>query len=43
MRKKYGNAREDTDGNITLRMRFAYPITKATYTHSDYVILIAFP
>ena len=25
------------------RMRFAYWVTKATNTHSEYVILIAFP
>jgi len=29
--------------HIALRMRFAYWIAKATDTHSEYVILIAFP
>ena len=32
-----------TDGNIARRMRFACWITEATNTHSEYVILIAFP
>ena len=32
MWKKYGRARQATDGNIILRMRFAYWITKATNT-----------
>jgi hypothetical protein len=32
-----------TDDNIIRRMRFACWITKATGTHSEYVILIAFP
>jgi hypothetical protein len=40
---KYGTARQATDDNIIQRMRFAYWITKATDTHSEYVILIAFP
>jgi hypothetical protein len=34
---------QTTDDNIILRMRFACWITKATDTHSEYVILIAFP
>ena len=34
---------EATDANITGRMRFAYWITKATNTYSEYVILIAIP
>jgi hypothetical protein len=38
---KYGTARQDTDDNIIRRMRFACRITKATDTHSEYVILIA--
>jgi hypothetical protein len=42
MWKKYGTARQDTDDNITRRMRFACWTTKATDTHSEYVILIAF-
>jgi hypothetical protein len=37
--KKYGTARQATDGNIIRRMRFACWITKATDTHSEYVIL----
>jgi hypothetical protein len=41
--EKYGRARQATDDNITRRMRFACWITKATNTHSEYVILIAFP
>jgi hypothetical protein len=40
---KYGTARQATDDNIIRRMRFAWWITKATDTHSQYVILIAFP
>ena len=34
---------QTTDDNIIRRMRFACWITKATNTHSEYVILIAFP
>jgi hypothetical protein len=41
--EKYGTARQATDDNIIRRMRFACWITKATGTHSGYVILIAFP
>ena len=36
-------AGEATDDNIIRRMRIAYWIPKATNTHSQYVILIAFP
>jgi hypothetical protein len=32
--KKYGRARQATDGNIIWRMRIAYWISKATDTHS---------
>jgi len=32
-----------TDFNIARRMRFACWVTEATNTHSEYVILIAFP
>ena len=39
---KYGGAREATD-DVKQRMRFACCITKATETHSKYVILTAFP
>jgi hypothetical protein len=41
--EKYGTARQATDDNIIRRMRFACCITKATDTHSEYVILIACP
>jgi hypothetical protein len=41
--KKYGTARQATDDNTIQRMRFACWITKATDTHSEYVILIVFP
>jgi hypothetical protein len=41
--EKYGRAWQVTDDNTTRRMRFACRITKATDTHSEYVILIAFP
>jgi len=40
---KNGTARQATDDNTIRRMRFAYWITTATDTHSEYVILIAFP
>jgi len=40
---KYGRARQATDDNIIRRMRFACLMPKATNTHSEYVILIAFP
>jgi hypothetical protein len=40
---KYGTVRQATDDNIIRRMRFACWITKAKNTHSEYVILIAFP
>jgi hypothetical protein len=40
--EKYGRARQATD-NIIWHMCFACWITKATGTHSEYVILIAFP
>jgi hypothetical protein len=41
--EKYGVARQATDDNIIRRMRVACWITKATDTHSEYAILIAFP
>ena len=41
--EKYGTGRQATDGNIIRRMRIACWITKATDTHSEYVIVIAFP
>jgi hypothetical protein len=41
--EKYCRAGQDTDDNITWRMRTASWIHKATNTHSLHVILIAFP
>jgi hypothetical protein len=41
--EKHGTARQATDVNIIQRMRFACWMTKAADTHSEYVILIAFP
>ena len=41
--EKYGRAGQDTDDNIIWRMRFACWMTEATDTHSEYVILLAFP
>jgi hypothetical protein len=41
--EEFGTARQATDDNIIRRMRFTCRITKATDTHSEYVILIAFP
>jgi hypothetical protein len=41
--EKYDTARQATDDNILRRMRTACWITKATNTHSEYVILIVFP
>jgi len=43
MRENIGTGRQATDGNIIRRMRIACWMTKATDTHSEYVILIAFP
>jgi hypothetical protein len=40
---KYGTAGQATDVNIIWGMCFACWITNATDTHSEYVILIAFP
>jgi hypothetical protein len=40
--EKYGTARQATDDNLIQNMRFACRITKATDTHSEYVIRIAF-
>ena len=39
--EKYGTAGQATDENIMWRMRFSYWITKATETHSEYIILVA--
>ena len=41
--EKYDPTRQVPDGNIVRRTLFACWITKATYTHSEYVILITFP
>ena len=41
--EKYGRARQATDDNIILRTRFVRWISKATNTHSEYVILTASP
>jgi hypothetical protein len=41
--EKYGTARQATDGIMIRRMHLACWVTKATDTHSEYVILIAFP
>jgi hypothetical protein len=41
--EKHGTARQATDDNIIRRMRFTCWITKATDTHLEYLILIAFP
>jgi hypothetical protein len=41
--EKYGTAIPATDDSIIRLMRFVCWITKATGTHSEYVILIAFP
>jgi len=43
MLKKHGSARQATDNNTIWCMRLACWILKATNTHSQYVILIAFP
>jgi hypothetical protein len=41
--KKNGRGREATDDNIIRRTRFSCWLTKAKNTHSEYVIIIAFP
>jgi hypothetical protein len=41
--ENYDTARQATDDNITRRMRFSCCVTKATNTHSEYVINISFP
>jgi hypothetical protein len=40
--EKYGRARYATDDNVILHMHFACWVTKATNTHSQHLILIAF-
>jgi hypothetical protein len=41
--EKYGTAAQATDNNILRPMCILCWITKATDTHSEYVIVIAFP
>jgi hypothetical protein len=41
--QKYGPVRDGADINIIWRMRFACWLIKATDTHEEFVILIAFP
>jgi hypothetical protein len=41
--EKYSTAGQATGDNIIRRMRIACWITKATDTHSEYVIIITFP
>jgi hypothetical protein len=41
--EKYHKAEQATDENIIQHMHFACWITTATDTHSEYVVLIAFP
>jgi len=40
--EKYGTVRQNTDENITWRMRFACWKTKVANTRPEYVILIAY-
>jgi hypothetical protein len=41
--EKYGTARQAADDYIIRHMHFLCWLTKATDTHSEYVIFIAFP
>jgi hypothetical protein len=41
--EKYGRVGQATDDNIIRLMLFARWVTKATHTHSEYVILFTFP
>jgi hypothetical protein len=41
--EKCGRARQGADDNMKRRMLFACLITESVDTHSEYVILIAFP
>jgi hypothetical protein len=41
--ERYGRIRQSTDDNIIQRMHFAFWTTKVTDTHSECVILVAFP
>jgi len=40
--ERYSRYRQATDANIVRRMEFACWVTKATDTHSEYVIIIVF-
>ena len=40
--KKYGSDRQGTDGSVILHMCTECRVNKATETHSEYKILIAF-
>jgi hypothetical protein len=40
--EKYGRTGQATDDNIIRRIRFSFWVTKATDTHSENVIFIAF-
>ena len=42
-KKKHFTARQDIDDSIIWRMRFTCWITKTTNTHSERVIIIAYP
>jgi len=42
-KKKYGKAGQATEDNKMLRMRFACCVTESTYTHLEYVIIVALP
>jgi len=41
--EEYGTARQATEATVIRPMRYACWITKATDTHSEYVVLIIFP
>jgi hypothetical protein len=41
--QKYGTTGQATDDNIIWRMRIAFWVNKIAETHSEYVIIIAFP
>jgi len=41
--ENHGIAKSSTNDNIIRRMRFACRLTKATSTHSEYVVLNCFP
>ena len=43
MEKYRRAAGQAADGNIIIHMRIACWVTKATNTHTEYIILIAFP